>query len=359
MNLILKSPIAHWIQRFFNSPFAFQVFALGLLLLFLLSFRPVIIIDSPFFLGGSNNQTFDQRVLVKEPGFLINQSQTSSAGRQRVLVLDEDGQETVTFISEKRTETITYKIKSGDTVSSIAHQFGLNVSTLLWSNNLTAKSNIKPDQSLKIPPIDGVFYTVQRGDTLSEIAKRHNTDINKMYTYNQLRSSSVLRFDQQIFIPDAKKIFMPPKVIATQPKRPSNKRATNTTPVANTGSIGYSFTRPTKGVLTQGFHRKHYALDIANKMNTPIYASAAGTVIKSADGWNYGYGKYIVIDHGNDVETLYSHLNERKARVGDTIKTGQMVGLMGNSGNVFGPTGIHLHFEIRIRGRKVNPLNYF
>lgn len=355
MNFILKSSIANWIHRFFSSPFAFQVFALGFLLMFLLSFQPVIVIDSPFFLGDARDPFAEENITIKEPGFLTDYSQTSSAGRKRLLVLDEDGKEVVTFVSEKRTETITYKVKSGDTISSIAHQFGLSVSTLLWSNGLTAKSSIRPDQGLKIPPVDGVFYTVHRGDTLSEIAKRHNVDINKMYTYNQLRSGSVLKVDEQIFIPDAKKIFMPPKTVVVK----ASRKTTNTAPVSQASSIGFQFMRPTKGVLTQGFHRKHYALDIGNKLNTPIYASAAGSVIKSADGWNYGYGKYVVVDHGNGVETLYGHMNQRKVRVGDTVKTGQLVGLMGNTGNVFGPTGIHLHFEVRIRGRKVNPLNYF
>jgi Membrane proteins related to metalloendopeptidases len=111
--------------------------------------------------------------------------------------------------------------------------------------------------------------------------------------------------------------------------------------------------------LTQGFHRKHFAIDIANKLDTPIYAAAGGKIVESADGWNYGFGKYIIIDHGNEIQTVYAHLNKRKVEVGAEIQAGQLIGLMGNTGNVFGPTGIHLHFELRIRGRKVDPRNYF
>lgn len=120
----------------------------------------------------------------------------------------------------------------------------------------------------------------------------------------------------------------------------------------------FTIVPPTRGILTQSYHRDHRALDYENRLNTPIYAAAAGEVIVSQDGWNYGYGNYVIIDHGNDHQTLYAHLNKRRVEVGDTVTSGQIIGNMGNTGRVFGPTGIHLHFELKVDGWKVDPKKY-
>lgn len=97
----------------------------------------------------------------------------------------------------------------------------------------------------------------------------------------------------------------------------------------------------------------HKGIDIANKTGTPIYAVADGIVTYA--GWEYGYGRTIVIDHGNNIKTVYAHLYKFKVKVGDKVKKGQVIALMGNSGRSTGP---HLHFEIRINNIPVNPLKY-
>ncbi len=100
----------------------------------------------------------------------------------------------------------------------------------------------------------------------------------------------------------------------------------------------------------------HYnnAVDIANSCGTPVYAAAAGLIVEnSAKGWNEGYGHYIKIEHPNNTETLYAHLDENIAPSGKYITQGELIGYMGNTGNTHGPTGCHLHFEVH--GTK-NPL---
>ncbi|MCF7917750.1 LysM peptidoglycan-binding domain-containing M23 family metallopeptidase [Candidatus Gracilibacteria bacterium] len=272
---------------------------------------------------------------------------------REVSVEDEQGNLVVKIQPKKRDTAVTYIAKSGDNPYKIAHKFGITPSTLLWANDLTAKETLQVGRKLRIPPLDGVYYTVQQNDTLGDIASTHNIELSKIYAYNKITKDTALSVGKDIFLPDAKKIF-----IARQPSS-GVVESGGAAPEAAIESIGFALHRPTKGVLTQGYHKGHYALDIANKLDTPIYAAAAGKVIKSEDGWNYGYGNHIIIDHGNGIETLYAHLNERKIEVGEEIKTGQLIGLMGNSGRVFGPTGIHLHFELHVRGRKVNPANYF
>jgi len=329
------------IEKALHSPFGLQIGSLTFLVFFVMSFQPPYsAIGQPFgddFFGES-------RIFapITEVGFFDNFAGIKTAGLEEVWVEDETGALVKKFRPQKRDAVITYTIKSGDTVSKIAHKFGLKVSTVLWSNGLNSKTTLRVGKSVRIPPSDGVFYTAKPGDTLGDIAKQHGLELKKIVAYNRVREDMKLEIGQELFLPGAQKVFV--------------QRATTSGSIA---SLGFRIRRPTKGVLTQGYHRKHYALDIANKMNTPIYAAAPGRVVKSNDGWNYGYGKYIVIDHGNNVQTLYGHLNARKAEIGDEIKVGQLIGLMGNTGRVWGPTGIHLHFELHIKGRKVNPNNYF
>ena len=342
-----------WFWRALHSPFGFQLICLTFLCFFLLSFRP------PF---GQNLQPFghlvtsnqDSFVRVREAGFLDNSVGVNTAGLREMLVEDASGQK---VIRRKRDNTVFYTVKIGDNVSKIAYKFGLKVSTVLWANDLSAKDNLQPGDKMKIPPVDGVYYEVQANDTLGEIAKAHGVDITKIKAYNAVQNN-VVKVSQNLFIPGAQRIYIEAK--------PTTIVRTNTTgrPGSSTGgtldSIGFKLIRPTRGVLTQGYRRDHYAIDIANKKNTPIYAAAGGVVkIARTGGWNYGYGTYLTIDHGNGVETLYAHNSALKVKVGDRVKAGQLVALMGNTGRVFGKTGIHLHFELRIRGRKVNPYNYF
>ncbi len=355
------------ILRILHSPFGLQLFSLTFLVLFVTSFRPsyfgeIHSFDDLSF--GSTNTPFD----LFEPGFIENTIGVNTAGLERVVETDQYGNVVEKIVRKKRDKKIKYTVKKGDRLEEIAHRFGLKVSTLLWANDLTIKSAIKPNDKLIIPPTDGIYYVVKKGETLSEIVKLHDIELAKVRAYNHLNNDTV-KVGQSIFLPEAQKIFVQikptPKTTKTRTKSRSNKYLSTypkTYLNANTtvGSTGISLIRPTKGVLTQGFHRGHYALDIANAMNTPIYAAAAGTVVREAHtGWNYGYGRYIVIDHGNGVQTLYAHNNVTKVSVGEVVKQGQLIALMGNTGNVYGRTGIHSHFELRIRGRKVDPRNYF
>ncbi len=343
--------LVHTFWRTLHSPFAFQLLTLGFFVLFFSSFRP------PYFVGGGElfgEEFFGEKSLsfpISEVGFLDNSAGVRTAGLREILVEDEAGNVSVRIQPRKRDQTITYTVKSGDNSTKIAHKFGLKVSTLLWANELNVKQQLQVGQEIKIPPTDGVFYQVQGGDTLSEIAKRHNIEMSKIYAYNRISQSAALQAGQEIFLPDAKKMFTE---IASQDQYSSSSVGTGVIE-----SIGMQLRRPTQGVLTQGFVRGHYALDIANKLNTPVYAAASGTVTKADNGWNYGYGNYIIVDHGNEIQTLYAHLDSIKIETGASVKTGQLIGLMGNSGRVWGPTGVHLHFELHIRGRKVNPNNYF
>lgn len=355
--------VQDWINTILHSPFAFQFSTLIFLVFFFFSFRPsyFLSLSQPF--GQNITIIGGEQITLRESGFLDNYAYVQTAGFEEVLVEDENGETVVQMLPKKRVEIVEYVVKPGDNISKIAHKFGLKVSTLLWANELTSRETLQVNQTLLVPPTDGIYYQVKENDTISELAKTFEVDIEKVLAYNSLDSNRTIKVGQRIFLPDAQKQFIPPRVVAEResvrvpsagaPSRPAS------TGSATVGSIGFKLLRPTKGTLTQGYHGGHYGIDIGNVPNTPIYASADGVVITSKDGWNYGYGNYIIIDHGNGVQTLYGHMNTRELNVGDQVKRGQLVGRMGNTGRVFGPTGVHLHFELRINERKVNPNNYF
>lgn len=98
----------------------------------------------------------------------------------------------------------------------------------------------------------------------------------------------------------------------------------------------------------------HYAVDVAQiGMGCPIYAANSGTVVKAE--WHYSYGYYVVIDHGGGIATLYAHCSSLSVSAGQTVTKGQTIAGAGTTGF---STGVHLHFEFRVNGQKVNALNY-
>jgi murein DD-endopeptidase MepM/ murein hydrolase activator NlpD len=129
---------------------------------------------------------------------------------------------------------------------------------------------------------------------------------------------------------------------------------TNSTEQGNTDSRIPSI-KPTIGQVSQGYRRGHYALDIANRGRPDIFATADGVVITAKYGWNGGYGNYVIIDHGNGYQTLYAHSEVLYVSEGQTVQRGKAISKMGNTGRVYGATGIHLHYECHLEGVRINP----
>lgn len=102
-----------------------------------------------------------------------------------------------------------------------------------------------------------------------------------------------------------------------------------------------------------GTARLHAGADFAAPSGTPVIAAAAGVVVVA--GVRGGYGNAVVIDHGHGIATLYAHQSVLVTRVGDTVAAGQIVGLVGSTGASTGP---HLHFEVRLYGTPVDPIDY-
>jgi murein DD-endopeptidase MepM/ murein hydrolase activator NlpD len=122
-------------------------------------------------------------------------------------------------------------------------------------------------------------------------------------------------------------------------------------PVAGDGEIVSGF-----GVRIDPFLGRpamHTGLDFRAEVGDPIEATAGGTV--TVAGWSGGYGKMVEIDHGNGLATRYGHMSEIEVKIGQQIRSGQVLGKVGTSGRSTGP---HLHYETRINGEAVDPLRF-
>ena len=271
---------------------------------------------------------------MTEDGFLLKPSLNTTAG-------DRSG----------FSDIFMYTVEPGDTLSSIAQSFNLKKDTIMGENNIWNPNQLKVGSQLKILPVDGISYVVKKGDTVDKLAKKYKVEKGVILSQNQLQDETLIA-DATIIIPGAK-----PDIAISAPgvgKSAPSAVALYTGPKAS-GRLIF----PTVGTITQNYHSGHLALDIANRSKGPIFAAAAGKVIKASYGWNGGYGNEIIIDHGNGMQTLYAHSEKLYVKEGQYVEQGQTIAWMGNTGNVRGATGIHLHFEVRIKGVKYNPKNFF
>lgn len=236
----------------------------------------------------------------------------------------------LTSIRPDRAGLLLYKVQRGDTLISIASDFGINLNSIVWANALE-NTNLVPGQELVILPVSGIVYEVKTGDTVDSIANLYSADSQKIIDFNHLENG-IAKPGAILIIPDGK---MPLAQLKTAEAIAYD---------AALPSFPNYYIIPTTGINWGVLHPVN-AVDIANRCGTEVIAAAEGLVI-NAD-WADDYGNYIKIQHPNNTETLYGHLSKILVKVGDYISAGQLIGLIGNTGKVSGVTGCHLHFEVR------------
>jgi len=296
----------------------------------------------------SNLQTME----LPQPANNINPSSAVGGGDVSIVdntaVVAQDGPSgTIADIEKPRNGTIsTYVVREGDTLSSIAKLFDIPQNTILWANDLTSKSTIKPGDKLIILPVPGLKYTVKKGDTLASIAKRYNADSGDIAGYNNI-SDDTLVVGEEIIIPDGEPTI-PPAPAKTTVKITKSTKTTSVAhdvgPSGSAGEVSYYMAPLSSYKKSQGIHG-YNGVDLAAPNGTPIVASAGGSVVVAkAGGWNGGYGSYVVISHSNGSQTLYAHMSKVDTYSGARVEQGEVIGYVGNTGK---STGNHLHFEIR------------
>ena len=197
----------------------------------------------------------------------------------------------------------------------------------------------------------GIYHRVQKGETLWRISRVYEVDLDEIARINHLADATKIKTGQLIFVPGAKERK---DTLAYSPKRPSpgtKKRAK-----APPELIDFSW--PLRGEILVGFGKRsgkrHQGLDIEGKEGTPIVAIYDGIVTYSNDKLR-GYGNMVIIKHNEDYSSVYAHNHINLVKEGERVNKGQAIAEVGATGWAEVP---HLHFEIRERGKAVNPVFY-
>ncbi len=267
-------------------------------------------------------------------------------------ILDQPVAPTEAQIAAARSSVETYTVKEGDTLGRISVRYNLSISTILSANGLTLRSTIRPGDTLKILPTDGVMYTVKKGDTLSRIASTYDISVSEISQANSLASSAALKVGAEIILPGATKIAAP-AAIARKPV--SIKDIISATPAPKAaGASASGWVWPTTWrIVTQYYSWKHTGIDVDGDYSTFSIAAHDGVV--DYTGWRNGYGLTVEIDHGNGLRTRYAHNSKIYVSAGDVVSAGERIAQTGTTGN---STGTHLHFEVILNGKFQNPLSY-
>ncbi|MDX1961339.1 MAG: peptidoglycan DD-metalloendopeptidase family protein [Leptospiraceae bacterium] len=184
-------------------------------------------------------------------------------------------------------------------------------------------------------------YKVKHKDTLSMIAKKYRTSVQSIKKLNGLRSD-IIRIGQVLNINGVK--------VASSATAGSTiyKMKVFAVPVINAKiSSRYGYRRDPFNPNARNFHS---GLDLSAPVGTPVIASADGVI--EFKGRNGGYGNTVIIRHKGGYKTIYAHCSSITGEVGDQVKMGTVIASVGRTGTA---TGAHLHFEVTLRGRFINP----
>jgi murein DD-endopeptidase MepM/ murein hydrolase activator NlpD len=276
-----------------------------------------------------------------------------------------------TIPNRPRTDVITYTVQSGDSLFSIASQFGIKPETVLWGNYETLQNNphlLKVGQVLNILPVDGTYYQWNEGDRLSQVAEFFKVDPQAILSYpgnhldlTQANSDNPgIEPGTWIIVPGGKRALVdwgPPAITRSNPAS-ARFYGPGFCGAIYEGAVGTgTFLWPTTEHFISGNPYDpsfHPAIDIAGQLGNPVYATDSGVIVFA--GWsNFGYGNLVVIDHGNGWQSAYAHLNSISVLCGQSVFQGSTIGTLGSTGNSTGP---HLHFELIYNSAKLNPLDF-
>lgn len=283
-------------------------------------------------------------------------------------------QEIVDLLHSEVAGEVTYTVEQGDTPSGVAKKNNIPYSEFKAMNpNCETKFLVGQKMYLaKSEPflaVEVVLRETYKTETM--YATETVKDNTKSISYRKVTQAGVKGITEYtadihyINGVETARDILSSKVLQTvvnQKEVVGNKvySESYSSPVTSSGNgslSGLNFVDPIRGgKVTTRFKASHKALDIAITNGTPIHAAEAGTVVLAR---YYGsYGNCIIIDHGNNVQTLYAHAERLKAKVGQSVAKGEVISWVGHTGRVYGRTGNHLHFEIRSNGKQLNPAKY-
>ncbi len=227
-----------------------------------------------------------------------------------------------------------YRVKKGDSFWIILTRTSQNIDSLMTVNSLSSPGEAEPGKILYIPNMRGIICKTGESETMHDIARKYlvpekyiskiNHSTDQMNEYLFIPCGSVSNLERSLF-------------------------------------LGTGFSNPIKiGRLTSGFGKRrdpfsdrfqfHRGIDIACNRGSRVHAARGGKIVYT--GYNGGYGLLMVVQHAHDYLSYYGHLSKVLRKEGETVNTGELLALSGNTGVTTGP---HLHFEVRKGSNAVNP----
>jgi murein DD-endopeptidase MepM/ murein hydrolase activator NlpD len=306
-------------------------------------------------------QYIPEGTVVEEKNFVEKVDIKPKFVEQSVMISQKDAIKILTVGTEQQKQ---YKVQAGDSLWSISSNADMTLDELLKANpDITEKSILKigqeislivPKPLLSVQTKEKITYkeTIEKPIEYRKDEKQYK-DYKKVIQQGKAGVKEITAYllrtngyeeGAQIL---SEKILEETvtEIIVVGTKALPAKRATG------------NFRRPTGGLLTSRFGKRwgamHYGIDLASPVGTPIFAADGGRV--AFTGWQGGFGKLVIIDHGNGFSTYYGHASKFYAKVGQKVAKGEKIAAVGNTGYSTGP---HVHFEIRKNGTPVNPLQY-
>ena len=231
-----------------------------------------------------------------------------------------------------------HAVTPGETLLSIAAGYGITPQTLAYNNGIRDTSELRPGQSVVIPPIDAAIHVVRDGETLAGVASSFGADPDTVRTVNSVAFEPADVVAGRVLL-----IPMP------EGRYPGFRLVVSDAPRVFAPRIRW----PTDGIVTQLFSQAHTGIDIAAPYGSAVVASDSGTVTEV--GWRGpgGLSVCVLLDWG--LEVCDYHLAATNVELGERVVVGQRIASVGSSGVSTGP---HVHWEARTNGVLVDPMTY-
>jgi murein DD-endopeptidase MepM/ murein hydrolase activator NlpD len=231
-----------------------------------------------------------------------------------------------------------HTVSTGETLLSIAARYDVTPQTLAYNNGIKDTAQVRPGQSLVIPPVDAAIHVVRDGDTLAGVAASFGADPDVVRTVNSVA------FEPADVTPGRVLLIPMP-----EGRYPGFRLVVSDAPRVFAPRVRW----PTEGIVTQLFHGGHTGIDIAAPYGSPVVASDSGTV--TGVGWrgSGGLSVCLLLDWG--LEVCNYHLSATNVELGERVVAGQRIASIGSTGVSTGP---HVHWEARTNGVLVDPMTY-
>ena len=248
-------------------------------------------------------------------------------------------------ISSRTIKSKTITILAGDTLFTISKKYKVTNKELIKLNNLRSPYILKPGKKIHIPK--ALKYKIKKGDTLFKIARCYSISLKDI----RIKNSKLI--EKKLIINN---IILIPYYSVNKCNKKDNKLT-----IKNNKSRSYSkiFSWPTKGTVITSYGkqqggRRNDGINILSAKGNPVRAALEGKVIYRGNELP-AWGNLILIKHKNNWTTAYAHLDKFLVKIGDNVKTGDIIGSVGATGNV---KQYQLHFQVRRNSKPLNPIQY-